>query len=260
MLPEINPTAGSITVQYSYGDKISPFRFSNVDIIIPFHGQYTKVRNLVESILLHTTSNQYLITLVDDGSPNNAFITNIQGAAPILCYRTEEQRGFAAAVNYAYERTVHDWVCILHSDCFIQQRMWLQWLGECMLKLKSENVKLVHARTNMPTVENPYLPGSHMESRCNDRIVEEDEPLPLVCVMFHRELFKRIGGPLKPYPFAGYENVELFYRMKKYGFKQAVSGWSWVKHEGGATIKHLPEKAHKIMENNYDLCMKDLRI
>jgi GT2 family glycosyltransferase len=249
----------NLTIKSSYGDKISSFKFSDVDIIIPFHAQYTKLRKLVESILLYTTSNKYLITVVDDGSPNQQFLDSFCKTFPVHGVRMNTQRGFAAAINYGYEKTVNDWVCVLHSDCEIRQKNWLQFLGESMLALKKNNVKLVHSRTNNPMMDNPYLTKSSMEEKIKDVVVEKDEPLPLISALMHRGLFQKIGG-LKPYPIAGYEDVELFYRMKKYGYKQAVCGKSWVHHWGGTTINALSEELRTVMDDNYKSCVKDIQL
>lgn len=247
---------------YRYGDRVSTFRFSKVDILIPFHGQYGKVRKLVESILLFTKSNPYLVTLIDDGSMNASFAEQIKMMAPVRVIRQEEHRGFASALKAGFEATVKPWVVFLHSDCRVQDHHWLQRLGETMLAFKKKNVKLVHARTNNPCTEHSVLRSTQHEERHEDIIVTEDEPLPLICAMVHRELFSRLGGFIKEYPYGGYEDVELFWRMKKFGMKQAVCGGSWVHHDGGSTINEIiarDKKVKQIMESNYDLCMADLR-
>lgn len=254
---EIQSIKPALTVSYQYGNNPSSFAQAKVDILIPFHGQYTKVRNLVESILLHTLDCPYLITLIDDGSPNKTFVNEIQKHAPVYCLQLSEQKGFACAVNAGVSKTVNPWIVVLHSDCIMKQKHWLRHLGESMMALKDQGVKYVHARTDNPVMDNPYLVNSTVNDRGNDTVVVEDEPLPMICAMFNRELFKRIGE-LKEYPYAGYENVEFFHRMKRNKYKQAVSGVCWVSHEGGGTINHLDRKTIKLMENNYDSCVADI--
>jgi len=259
---DLSGTANKVE-QFRYGDRISSFRFSEVDILVPFHGQYTKVRELVESLLLFTKSNPYLITLVDDASPNAMFSDQIAKMAPIHVIRLREQRGFAGALKAGYDATVKPWVVFLHSDCRVNDHHWLQKLGETALGLKSQNVRLVHARTDNPGLDHPILVPTRQEDRQADRVVDTDDPLPLICAMVHRELFNRIGGFLREYPLAGYEDMELFYRMRRHGMKQGVCGGSWVHHEGGATVKEVlshNRHAKQIMEQNYDRCMTDLSV
>jgi GT2 family glycosyltransferase len=88
------------------------------------------------------------------------------------------------------------------------------------------------------------------------------EFLPLYCAICPRNLFQKIGGFIKPYPYAMYEDEELAYRMKHYGFKQAISGKSWVHHDWGATISAIIKKrpdAKKVMEANYEKCLADIK-
>lgn len=259
MPPNVIPKSAALVKQSSYGDKVSSFRFMGIDIIIPYHGQYKLVRNLVESILLHTTSSKYLITLVDDASPNPQFLTDMTNAAPIFGVRQEQRRGFGAAINAGLEKTINPWVVILHSDCLIKQRNWLQELGDSFLKLKDERVRLIHTRTNTPTVDSPYLPSTEAKAMTDDQIINTDDPVPLISCMFPRELLNVIGGPLKEYPYAGYENVELYFRMKKHRYKQGVCGKAWVYHSGSATIKELTSKQRRVIESNYDACIADIK-
>jgi GT2 family glycosyltransferase len=252
----------SQTYQSNYGDRVSSFKFSEVDIIIPFHGQYNSIRRLVENILLYTKSNPYLITLVDDASPNAMFLETIKTMAPVRTIRLNEQRGFAGALKAAYDSTLKPWCVFMHSDCLVQDQLWLQRLGESALRLKDKNVRLIHSRTDNPQCDHSVLKSTAHESQEEDVIVTEDDPLPLICGMVHRQLFDHIGGFLKQYPYGGYEDVELFYRMKKHGMKQAVCGLSWVHHEGGLTMNEIMsnnKKAKDLIEANYDLCMADLK-
>lgn len=249
------------TTTFTYGNKVSPFRFSEVDIIIPFHGQYSKVRSVLESILLFTKSNPYLVTLVDDASPNAAFGTGLVKQAPVKLIRTSEQKGFGGALRAGFEATKKPWVVFLHSDCMVADHYWLQRLGETALALKDKNVRLVHARTDNPGIDHPLLVSTKCDDDCEDKIVETLDPLPLICALTHRQLFSRIGGFIKEYPIGGYEDAELFYRMRKHGMKQAVCGKSWVHHDGRATISEIVSrnpKAKAIIESNYDRCMKDI--
>ena len=230
-----------------------------VDIIIPFHGQYEHVRELTSSILWKTRSNPILITLVDDGSPNVDFLETISEAPRTQTIRLENQRGFGNAVKVALENTSLPYVCIMHSDCIVYNSSWLEELGTSLLSMKSENVRLVSARADNPVSDIPELKAEATDQAIDDVIV--DAPLPLFCALCHRELFNRIGGPIKPYPYTWYEDEELFWRMKKHGFRQGVSGRSWVHHEGHATIKRLWRKdpaIREVMKANRELCLKDI--
>lgn len=243
--------------------EVSPFGRAKVDILIPFHGQYEKVVRLIEGILYAVRSNPYLITLIDDGSPNYKFVENLKGVPQINTVRLEQQVGFASALHAGYKATQQPWVMVMHSDCEIEDPMWMIHMGESMLKLKGQNVKLITAKTNNPGPDlDPRLKADTREMAVGDDVILDDGFVPLYCALVHRELFSHIGGFLKPYPYAWHEDEELGHRMRHYGYKQAICGNAWVKHDGGATIKALWEErpsAKEVMEKNFDLCLADIQ-
>jgi GT2 family glycosyltransferase len=112
-------------------------------------------------------------------------------------------------------------------------------------------------------------PGSGMDPRLISEphvetpqvVLGQDGFLPLYCVMCHRELFSHIGGFIKNYFPAAYEDEELAHRMRAYGYKQAICGKSWVHHEGGTTLETICRTipgARSEMEKNRDRCIADI--
>ena len=108
-----------------------------------------------------------------------------------------------------------------------------------MQTLKKDNVKLVSSKVNDggTGTYDPAIIGTIEET--NDKIAVQ--PLPLISTLVHRDLFNHIGGFVENYPFGWYEDENLFWRMKIKGFKQAVSGKSFVEHLGGVTMKQFIE-------------------
>lgn len=249
----------------------SPRFFGNVDVIVPFHGQYNQVVKLVSSILFHTRSNPYQICLVDDASPNTDIVKKIEKSIPkfngflpqLITVRNKERLGFGGSLLQGYRATSQPWIVFLHSDCLIEDGQWLASMGLSLLNLFSQKVGMVGARTNFPgNGGDQRLKVEKMKRNFGDDIILSDTYLPLYCVMCHRDLFNHIGGFIKCYPYTGYEDQELFYRMKKYGYKQAISYNSWVRHEGSATINALCKKNGRVkreVEKNYHLCLQDIK-
>ena len=250
----------------------TPFSRSKVDIIIPFHGLYEKVSALVESILIAVKSNPYHITLVDDCSENESFQSEInnqfkkktpEGEMPqVTCIRNKEQLGFGGALKVGYDSTNLPWVLFMHSDCFVEDPNFMINMGQALLDWKQNNipVKMVSARSNNPL--ECSLAKGRLEDKGKDNIILEKETLPLFCAMCHRDLFNYIGGFIKPYPYAWYEEDELSHRMRKYGYKQGICTKAFVWHEGGLTIKNLwnkNKKAKEIMEKNHSICVNDIK-
>lgn len=252
--------------------EVKPFSNSRVDIIIPFHSQYERVSQLLKSILISVKSNPYQITLVDDCSENKTFGEEIKrefaketpnGYRPQVQYiRSDKQLGFAGALKMGFDATDQPWVLFMHSDCLVEDPNFMIDMGQSLLRWKQEGVpvKIVSARSNNAGGLGVAEAG-RMEKGEKD-IVLEKETLPLFCAMCNRDLFRNIGGFLKAYPLAWYEDEELAHRMRRHGLLQGVSTRAWVKHHGGATVKYLWEtrpETKATMEGNRELCLADIR-
>jgi GT2 family glycosyltransferase len=251
----------------NYTIKVPSIFNAAVDIVLPFHGQYDKVTALIEGIFTFTRSNYYSLYLVDDCSPNTAFLQKISHNArkrnieTVKAMRCSTQRGFAGACQAAFERSENPYVCFINSDCEIDNIGWLRAMGECLLSMKSQGVRMVSARTNNAVHGDPAQQGGK-DDVVENVILPAKSHLSLFCFLCHRELFRRCGGFLRNYPFGYYEDEEFAWRMNKHGFKQAVAAKSWVYHEGEATIKTLWSKDAKIrkimLEENRDRCLQDM--
>lgn len=227
----------------------NPFYMAPVEIIIPFHGEQARVAKLMESIFATVHTNRYLISLVDDGSLNKSFIKDIdkKKLPGVRCFRTDENKGFGAAVNLALKtpwKQKITWVLIIHSDVFVEENNWLSNLGETINLLKSQGVKMVSSMTNNSMLNSDLL--TRRKSDIQSDFILEEGYLPMYCALAHRELFNRVGL-LKEFPYAGTEAEEFAIRMKSKGYKQAVCGTSWVNHTGGATLANFKENT-KVQE------------
>ncbi len=254
-------------------NKVSDFN-SQVDIIVPFHGQYERVMKLMTSIFKLTRSNYYKLILVDDCSANDSFSQSVQFNAQknadrnramnvVQVVRTEQQLGFGGALKAGYEAGESPYICCLHSDCELDDPQWLRNLGESLLALKSENVRVISAMTNNATGGSPLQEGDREQREKTDVVLPDGDFLTLYCFMCHRELFPRIGGFIRQYPYFGYEDEEFAHRLRHYGFKQAVSRRSWVEHEGAATTKPFTmanaDLISKVDESNRNRCIQDMK-
>jgi GT2 family glycosyltransferase len=235
-----------------------------VDIVIPYHAQYKLVRELIGSVIMYTRNIPYRITIVDDGSPNSDYFYALARHEAIDGVRSDEHKGFGAAVNLGVKATKRPWIVILNSDCSICELGWLSDMYKCLTTMMKNKVGLISARSDDPPGSHPLLKCGKDRKDIEDQVSEQ--PLPLFCCIMPRILFDKVG-PLKEYPYGWYEDEELFWRMKKSGYKQGISGKAWVRHLGGgngtgATIKELwrtNPNAKQIMENNRIQCLSDLK-
>lgn len=237
-----------------------------VDVIISFHGQYQRVTSLLESILRFTFSNPIQICLVDDCSPNADYLGYFLSTIPALkCIRTPTRLGFGGAMQVGYQATNSKWCLFLHSDCLVEDVGWLKNLGECLVGHAGQKVEMVSPLTDNAVSGDPRqkgVKGNGGKDIILDLDQDPDAYLAMHCFMVRRDLFKRVGGFIKNYPFGWYEDMEFAYRLKKHGLRQAIAGNAWVRHEGYVTVKHTWRRtpaSRKIMEEeNYQRCCNDI--
>lgn len=234
------------------------------DILLPFHGQYKLVRELIGSIVLYTRQIPYRITIIDDCSENASYFSTLAQLDALDGVRLEKQSGFAAAVNKGVSLTKRPWIVILNSDVVIDELHWLNDLYASLLKLnKSDKVGLVTARSDDPPGNYPLLKsGKEKRQDIGDQVATQ--AVPLFCAVMARKVFE-VCGPLKEYPYGWYEDEEFYWRMRKYGYNQGISGKAWVRHLGGSIGKTTRELWAKnpaiqgIMEENRTRCLADLK-
>ena len=251
------------------GEFIAP-----VDVIIPFHGQYDKVTALLESLYQNTRTNFIQIYLVDDNSPNEEFINivtkNISKSSNkrnlennFHGLRCQERHGFAGAARRAFERGENPYVCVLNSDCVIEDPLWMKNMGEALMSHMDKGVRMVAPITNNAVGGHPAQECGKLDKTNEIVILEGDEHLSMYCFMCHRQLFDRCGGFLKEYPYGYFEDEEFAARMRKHDFKQAVCKNSWVYHHGMSTIKEVWKTdvlVRDVMEkDNRDRCVQDIK-
>ena len=243
-----------------------PVALAEIDLIVPFHGQYQKTYDLCKSIWHNTKSNRYHLYLVDDHSPNKTYIPAFQKAPHTTVIQNKTQLGFGASLYEGFEKGKSPWVLFMHSDCLVETADWLTAL--LITYFKNPKTAMVSPRTNNPGVEDERLKADK-GTRQPDCVLEKGY-LPLYCALCPRQLFGQIGGFIKPYPFRYYEDEELGHRIRAYGLKQVVSGTGWIFHHGAATVSTFLKQQetrrgtgpnYKIMiEENRARCIADLKL
>lgn len=233
-----------------------PFYMSPVEIIIPFHNEQSKVIDLINDIFITVQKNMYVITLVDDGSDNKNFLKQLREkrVEGLRFLSHDKCKGFGASVNTALKNPHNKnipFVVIMHSDVRVKDNNWLFNLGQTLVSMKNNGVKMISSLTDNPMADVAALCGE--KGVVKNDVVLSNGYLPMYCVIANRELFNRIGF-LKEFPYAGTEAEEFAYRMRSKGFKQGVCGSSWVHHIGGATLKQYEndKKVNKILRNTYE--------
>lgn len=241
---------GKIKNHFNYRVTRDALDFSSVEIIIPFHGQTYHVTRLIESIFRTVKDTKYLITLVDDFSPNAEFLSSLLKAniPGLRGLRNYQHSGFGYSINRAlnepFSRDI-PWIVVMHSDVEAEQNTWLSNLVRSLASLKDQNVKMVTSMTDNPTGNLGRLKRQKGDA-VDNFILDEDEFIPMYSCIAHRELYMRMNG-LMECPYAGSEAQEFANRMRKEGYLQAACGNSWVHHVGEVSLNQF-KKNEEVQE------------
>lgn len=231
-----------------------------VDIVIPFHGQYESVIECLAGIINYTPSWPYRIFFIDDASTNDKFLPNLlNNRKKAFGARLEKHLGFASAVNEGVSMGNYPLVCVMHSDVFPDNIRWLPGLVKALESGVRQSIELVSARFENAGTASDYPTALTETGEMKELVSEVAKPLPFTCCLFQRKLWDAVG-PLKPFQYGWYEDIEYFHRMKKIGLKQGIAQ-SVVRHAGGRTIKSLfatNPLAHGIMKGNATRCREEI--
>ena len=239
----------------------SGFR-EEVGIILPFHGRYDCVLKCVESIYKLTKTNPYKIYLVDDGSPNVNFMTGFKKSNKIIPVRLNTQVGYASACEAGFAKSTEPFLVFLHSDCVVEEGNWLKSMGETLLKLQPQRVRMVGPLSNNPLGGDERQKANKNEQHPSRTVILEDTHISSCCFMVQRDLFEQTRGFLKNYPLGYWEDEEFAHRMRHFRLKQAICGTSWVRHVGEETYKEIFRKNPnllKVIDENRERCIQDMR-
>jgi GT2 family glycosyltransferase len=148
----------------------------------------------------------------------------------------------------------------LHSDCLVENTVWLSNLYYSYIELSKQGCALVTSKTNNSGTKFNILENSNIDNI--DDAVLDISYIPFYSVMFSIDLIGKIGF-IKPYPYMGYENEEFCARLLKAGYKIGLSGKSFIKHHGGKTVSKICSKnpnIKNIIKSNRDLCKNDIKL
>jgi hypothetical protein len=149
----------------------------------------------------------------------------------------------------------------LNSDCVVTDPGWMLEMGRALIDLTSQNVKMVAAKSNNPGPSAPQ--GMKQEDSSRVRTSCWRRNFFRFTVRCATETCSHTSAASsRSTRMAATRTRNCRYRMRFYGYKQAVCGNTWIFHEGEATFKALIEKnpeVLEVLEKNRQTCVDDVR-
>lgn len=222
---------------------------AEVTIIIQAYGRLEKTKRCVESVLKYTTSIDYELILIDNGSIDDTleYFRSVPWKKKTILHITYNIGAGYPSLMLGLGQFGR-YVCILGNDVIVT-RDWMKNLLSCirsdpkigMVVPMSSNV------SNFQRVELSYQTGEEMQAeaerfnRPDPKKWEERLRLITVATLYRKEVLLAVGWPLNDLGFFhDFGDDDLSFAIRRAGYRIMVAGDTWVCHNHD--IPHMEGK------------------
>ena len=207
-----------------------------VTVLIPHHRHHALLPPLFSSLLnMEMEADDAQLVLVDNGSTDGS-VDRVRCEFPtVRIFSLESNAGFAPALNRAARAFSSEWLCFLNNDVRVDPD-WLPNLLHASRKIDSpcfasHILDWMGKKTQFAGGWINWF-GKGFESDS----LSEDQPYEIFfpcggAMMIRREVFLDIGGFDDDY-FMIYEDVDLGWRLRLYGYSVYLVPDAYVMHRG----------------------------
>jgi GT2 family glycosyltransferase len=225
-----------------------------LSIIIPVYNQHEMTFECIEAIRLCTTSIDYEIVLVDNGSEPPIKVP-YTGFVEMKLIRNEENRGFPAAVNQGINKASGDIIVLLNNDVIVTPG-WLvglfNWLNEFSIVGPVTNYCAGLQKVSIPVYKNTdelnKEAGFYRQE--NAGRIEEVNWIIGFCMVFKKSLCDEIGHfDESLWPCCG-EEIDFCLRARSAGYRVGIAHDVYVHHFGSQTFNAMNLDYNEICNRN----------
>lgn len=257
--------------QYSYTDKTQNYFMNSrktgeikilTSIVILNKDLLAYTKQLIESIRQFTEKGSYEIIVVDNGSQDGS-VEWLRQQNDVRLIINPENVGFPKGCNQGMEIAKGQEILLLNNDTVVT----INWLSNLRRALYSKSCvgavgPVTNNCTNLQKIEIPY-PNENTDSamqdmqrfaasynKCDPAKWHKWMMIVGFCMLFKREVYKKIGGMDEAYSPGNYEDVDYCLRIRKAGYEILLCKDTFIHHFGSRTFVQCDGK-EKSKYNDY---------
>jgi GT2 family glycosyltransferase len=231
---------------------IKPVVEKLIDIVVPYHGCYESVTDLIKRLFMYSPQIINKLILVDNGSENKEFGLMYSDHPKIKIVRSETNLGFGGGVNLGMKNAEKITVVVMHSDSFLTDKKSLSNLYKDFISMRSQNVAMMTAVSDNPQVNEKILQRNSVIDEEPQLITSGFIPM-YGCIVDLAAWHSCQGVP--EFPLAWFEDEAFCHKLFMIRCNIAVSYRSFIGHKGSITVKSLVKNNKnnlEIMKSNVE--------
>jgi GT2 family glycosyltransferase/glycosyltransferase involved in cell wall biosynthesis len=252
-------------------DKAMRGAFPLVSILVVSYKSCEFLNPFLASIRRNTAYPNYELIVADNASDDGSLelIRNYAAQIPRLrLFALEENRGFAAANNFAAKKADGKFLVFLNPDTVVTPG----WLGRLILPLCADptigmTAPVTNFSGNETRVETSYRTLLEMEEFARERSEREFGKLleiqmaPFLCAAVTRDSWERIGALDEQFGLGMFEDDDFSKRIRQAGYRIVAVEDCFVHHFGNGSFSKLPsDQALDVFNRNREYFEKKWNI
>lgn len=229
----------------------------DVSIIIVNYNTKDCTAQCIESIIKHTNEVSYEVIVVDNNSVDGSQEYIKAKFSEVILIENKENYGFGKANNIGAKVAKGKYLFLLNSDCIILEntiKVFFEYM-ESNISIASIGGNLIDSNCNLcpshgkfPTIfsefmnigfylifKRYYLHNLAVGQTIEEGCINDIDYISGADIFIRKSIYDYFNGFDEKY-FLYYEETDLYYRMKKYGFVSKLLSSQNIIHIGGQSL------------------------
>ena len=201
---------------------------AKVTCILPIWLVNKELANLTSATLnslnnsLFPEGDEFELIIIDNASP--LYSDSLISLKPYIYIRASENKGFPWAVNQGLKIGTGEYFAVLNNDIKVSDNWWLV-AKEIFERVKDAGT----AHFRMIGYDEPNVPGDQIFPTGKERWCHGS------FYVAKKEVFDKVGLYDEGFGLGGYDDYDLFGRIRKAGFKQVYTNGAFFQHKDSST-------------------------